>query len=78
MKLHEIGLNIRKLRKENSLTQEKLASMCGISRVTLGKLERGEIVSISLKTLDIVLQSLNHEIDFMKKQNFGLPSLDEL
>ena len=38
------------------------------SRVTLGKVERGELGNTFVKTLDIILASLG----------FGLPSLDEL
>ena len=41
MKLHEIGQQIKILRETKRLTQEQLASKCGISRVTLGKIERG-------------------------------------
>jgi len=77
MQLYEIGQRIRKLRKEQGITQEELAQRAGISRVTLGKLERGQIGSISIKTLDIILGSLGYEIDLHKKveNSFGLPIL---
>ncbi|MGB3752059.1 MAG: helix-turn-helix transcriptional regulator [Arcobacteraceae bacterium] len=78
MKLHEIGSKIKELRKEQNLTQIELAKKCGISRVTLGKLERDEVANISLKTLDILLNTLGYEIDFTRKNNFGLLSLDQL
>ena len=78
MRLHEIGSKIKELRKSEKLTQEQLASKCGISRVTLGKLEREEVSNISLKTLDILINSLGYEIDFIKKNNFGLLTLDQL
>lgn len=78
MQLHEIGSEIKRLRKENNLTQEELAKLSGISRVTLGKIEKGVFGSVSVKTLDIILSSLNHEISFQRKNNFGLPTLDEL
>ena len=78
MKLYEIGPKIKELRLENKLSQDVLAKKSGISRVTLGKLERGEIASISLKTLDLILSSVNYEISFEQKKNFGLPTLDEL
>jgi transcriptional regulator with XRE-family HTH domain len=80
MKLFEIGPKIRQLRKEKKLTQNELAKRAGISRVTLGKLERGEIVSISIGTLDIVLNALGHEIDIATNfsASFGLPPLDAL
>ncbi len=78
MKLDEIGAKIKILRKEKGLTQEQLARLAGISRVTLGKLERSQLGSISLKTIDIILDALGYELDFKSKNAFGLPSLDEL
>ena len=78
LKLYEIGENIKKLRKAKKLTQEQLAIKCGISRVTLGKVERGELGNTSVKTLDIILASLGLEIEFKTIRGFGLPSLDEL
>lgn len=78
MKLDEIGAEIKALRKEKRLTQEQLADIAGISRVTLGKLERGQLGAIGLKTLDIILDALGYEISFKPKNSFGLPSLDEL
>ncbi|MFK5950084.1 MAG: helix-turn-helix transcriptional regulator [Methylococcales bacterium] len=78
MKLDEIGAKIKILRKEKGLTQEQLARLAGISRVTLGKLERSQLGSISLKTIDIILDALGYELDFKSKNAFSLPSLDEL
>ena len=78
MKLYEIGQQIKTLREAKKITQEQLASKCGISRVTLGKVERGELGNTSVKTLDIILASLGLEIEFKTIQGFGLPNLDEL
>jgi transcriptional regulator with XRE-family HTH domain len=78
LKLYEIGQQIKTLREAKKLTQEQLASKCGISRVTLGKVERGELGNTSVKTLDIILASLGLEIEFKTIQGFGLPNLDEL
>ena len=78
MKLYEIGQQIKTLREAKKITQEQLANKCGISRVTLGKVERGELGNTSVKTLDIILFSLGLEIEFKTIRGFGLPSLDEL
>ena len=78
MKLYEIGQQIKTLREAKKITQEQLASKCGISRVILGKVERGELGNTSVKTLDIILFSLGLEIEFKTINNFGLSSLDEL
>lgn len=78
MKLYEIGPKIKELRKLKNITQEELALKANISRVTLGKLERGEVANVSIKVLDALLNCLNYEINFTSSQGFGLPTLDEL
>jgi transcriptional regulator with XRE-family HTH domain len=78
MKLHEIGPKIKDLRRDKGLTQKTLSKLSGISRVTLGKLENGGVISISIKTLDIIIKILGYELEFKSKQGFGLPTLDEL
>ncbi|MCK5295013.1 MAG: helix-turn-helix transcriptional regulator [Arcobacteraceae bacterium] len=75
MKLYEIGQKVKNLRKEKGVTQENLASLSGISRVTLGKIEKGELGSVSVKTLDIILASLGYEIDINLNSGYGLPTL---
>ncbi len=77
MKLYEIGPKIKELRKDKSMTQIDLSKLAGINRVTLGKLERGEISSISIKTLDVILNALDYESDFKSNysDSFGLPVL---
>jgi len=76
MNLSEIGIKIKSLRKEKKMTQVTLASISGISRVTLGKIEKGHFGSVSLKTADIIINTLGYEIDFRVKNGFGLPALD--
>ena len=78
MKLYEIGKQIKILRKNKKLTQEELALNCGISRVTLGKIEQGKLGNTSVKTLDLVLATLGLEIEFKTIDNFGLQTLDKL
>jgi transcriptional regulator with XRE-family HTH domain len=76
LKLHEIGPNIKTLRKAAKLTQSDLADLAGISRVTYGRLERGEIATVSIKTIDIVLSALDYEIDIKAKEAYGIPVLE--
>lgn len=78
MNLFDIGTNLKKLRKEKGLSQEALSKKAGISRVTLGKIERGELGLTSVKSLDIILSTLGYEINFIQKRGFGIPNLDEL
>lgn len=78
MKLYEIGQEIRVLREAKNLTQEELSNICGISRVTLGKIEQGKLGNTSVRTLDLILARLGLEIEFKTITNFGLKNLDEL
>ena len=39
-----IAANVARLRLDRGLTQEKLAERAGISRIALGKIERGAVV----------------------------------
>ncbi len=78
MKLYEIGKKIKELRKDKKMTQEQLAAQAGISRVTLGKIERGELGAVSVKILDILLFNLGYEIEFKTLSGFGLPVFGEI
>lgn len=77
MDLYELGSWIKSTRRSKNLTQAQVAKLCNISRVTLGKLERGEFGNTSVFTLSIVLKALGYEIDVKLIRNFGLPTLDE-
>lgn len=48
----EIGISIKKRRQELKITQPHLASLAGISKNTLYKLERGQ----SNPTIDVILK----------------------
>jgi transcriptional regulator with XRE-family HTH domain len=80
LKLEELGDKIKKLRKAQNLTQQELATLAGISRVTLGKLERGQMGNISLRSMDIIVDKLGYELELSakKSRSFGLPTLDEI
>lgn len=80
MMLSDIGKKVKELRKEQGLTQEELAKKADISRVTLGKLERGQMGAVSVKTLDVILYNLEYQLKIMERKGsgFGIPTLDEL
>ncbi len=75
MNLSELGTKIKTLRKEQKMTQEALASLAGISRVTLGKIEKGHFGGVSVKTTDVIVNALGYEIELNMKNGFGLPVL---
>jgi len=63
--LNVLGENIKLARKRRKLTQKLIAERTGLSRVTLGKIEKGE-GSVSIGHYQIVLAVLNLENDFSK------------
>ncbi|WP_281859578.1 helix-turn-helix domain-containing protein [Litoreibacter halocynthiae] len=52
-----VALNIRKIRKSNGLSQEKLADLCGLHRTYVGSVERSER-NITIENLDRIAHAL--------------------
>jgi len=57
----EVGLNIRKIREEKGLSQEKLAALADLHRTYIGQIERGE-KNIGLKNLEKIAKALHVNI----------------
>jgi len=57
----EVGLNIRKIREDKGLSQEKLAALADLHRTYIGQIERGE-KNIGLKNLEKIAKALNVNI----------------
>ena len=60
----EVGFNIRKVREERGLTQEKLAALADLHRAYVGQIERGE-KNIGLKNLEKIAKALNVPIQVL-------------
>lgn len=75
-----IGEFIRKKRKEQKLTLAQLSNIGGITRVTLAKIEKGQLGAVSMKTVLYIIDALGYKISITEKpkNNFGIPNLDEL
>ena len=56
-----IGLNIRRIREEQGLSQEGLGAIAGLHRAYVGQIERGE-KNIGLKNLEKVAKALHVSI----------------
>jgi transcriptional regulator with XRE-family HTH domain len=52
-----VGNNLRDLRNERGLTQEKLSALSGVDQGYIGTLERGR-VNVSVDTLDKIGKAL--------------------
>ena len=76
MDLKELGLEIKKYRKENSISQSKICDDLKISRATLSSLENGRGVDIGIKKVMQILDYLGYE--FCIKQKSLFPTLEDL
>ena len=59
--IEHIGLNIRIIREDRSLSQEKLAALAGLHRAYVGQVERGE-KNIGLKNLQKIANALGVDV----------------
>ena len=57
----EVGFNIRRIREERGLSQEKLAALADLHRAYVGQIERGE-KNIGIKNLEKIAKALNVSI----------------
>ena len=63
-----LSVNIKTLRSNLNLSQEELASKCGLHRTYIGAIERGER-NITLSSLELLAFSLNVEVPYMLTKN---------
>ena len=62
MELAAIGKTIRAARLARGLTQERLATMAGISRGTLNGLETGMVKELGFHSFDTILNILGYDL----------------
>ena len=55
------GRNVRKIRKERQISQEKLAELSGVHRTYVGMIERAE-KNITLRNMEKIAEALSVEI----------------
>lgn len=64
-----MAYRIRELREKKELTQEQLAQMSGISRMTICKLENNEESEVMVGTLKALAAALNVPVSKLFTQN---------
>lgn len=71
MNLAEIGARIRQRREELGLSQDRLAKLGGLSRVTINQLETGAIGELGASKLLNLLELLGLTLDAQARPNQG-------
>ncbi len=66
-KLPNISKNIKKLRKEKGLSQDRLSKMADIAHPTIIKIESGAIQSPTVETAQKIARALGVSIDDLMK-----------
>lgn len=66
--LEEIGVIVRAVRKENQLTQEQAALMCGVNPRVLSELENGKEKDFSLRTILKIVNTLGIVIELKRRK----------
>lgn len=76
MRLEELGLEIKLLRKEKKWSQNDLENYSGITKRTISKIENGFMDEVGIKKVETILDLLGYEFSLRVK---GRPkTLEEL
>lgn len=76
MDFQALALEIRKLRKEQRISQSVMAQGVGISRATISALENGSLHDVGIKKIMIILDYLGCELGLREKSPW--PTFEEL
>jgi transcriptional regulator with XRE-family HTH domain len=74
--LFKIGKDIREARKNRKITQAELAKRLGMSRTTIGKIEKGTVQEIGIRKIIRMLDFLGLELNVRPAGR--PPTLEEL
>jgi len=63
--LQELGQELARLRRERRMTQQELATLCGMGQSTLARFETGGVAEFGSRKLLRLLEVLGHELRFV-------------
>ena len=66
-KISPIAKNIKKLRKQKSLSQDRLSKLADVSNNTIIKIESGGIQNPTIKTVQKIAKALGVSLDDLMK-----------
>lgn len=67
MKLDELGIEIKTLRKEKKYSQNDIEKFSGITKRTISKMENGFIDEVGIKKVETILDLLGYELSIRPK-----------
>ncbi|HET8806758.1 MAG TPA: helix-turn-helix transcriptional regulator [Methylophaga sp.] len=76
MDLKELGLEVRRLRRERGLSQQQVAEHIMMSRVSLNALETGRAGDVGIKKIMKIIDYFGMELCLREKSPF--PTFEEL
>ena len=73
-----MGQRITALRKLEGISQQELADRAGLTRQHIGRIEKGELVSVSFVTIQAIAEALGMTVDIIDQRLEGLAPLKTL
>ena len=73
-----IGQRITALRKLEGISQQELADRAGLTRQHIGRIEKGELVSVAYVTIQQIAEALGMEVDIVDPALTDLARLKKL
>ena len=74
--LYSLGRAVAQLRQARGLTQQQLATLCGLGQSTLARFETGGVAEFGSRKLLRLLKALDHELSFTPRSG-GTFTLDD-
>lgn len=73
-----MGQRITALRKLEGISQQELADRAGLTRQHIGRIEKGELVSVAYVTIQQIAEALGMTVDIVDSRLEGLTPLKTL
>ena len=73
-----IGQRITALRKQEGISQQELADRAGLTRQHIGRIEKGELVSVAYVTIQQIAEALCMTVDIIDPALQDLAPLKKL
>lgn len=73
-----MGQRITALRKLEGISQQELADRAGLTRQHIGRIEKGELVSVACVTIQQIAEAMGMTVDIVDQRLEGLAPLRDI